>query len=273
MGRYLPRLGGGGVINGRDQSGCAVACLLPTRKLEMRRAQTVGAGGCGVVTMRKNRLRESLCLAVLTAVMCTPLVGAAEYDEMFCSGDEVADAIDELECAADGVYLSPEVAADEISYRCGDADSERACRTCFKKAGAKLQKAFKAVAKAGLIDRSVARRLKATLAEASDDTCTGLDEEEPLPDDPEDTPDQSPDEPTPPAPPTPPFEVPAPETPAPDDAPWSPAPPSEPGESPEPDLTPPPMPTWDSSFSNPWPPELPPELDPEDYVMPPPRYP
>lgn len=217
--------------------------------------------------MRESRLRKPLCLAVLAAGMCAPLVVTAQEDDMFCSGDEVADAIDELECSADGVYLSPEAAADEISYRCSDADSERACRICFKKAGVKLQKAFKAVAKAGLIDRSVARRLRSTLARVSEETCTGLDEEEPLPDDPEDAPEPSPDEPAPP------HDGPTPGTPVPDDTPSAPEPPSGPGEFPDPDLTPPPMPTWDSSFSNPWTPEPPAELDPEDHVMPPPRYP
>ncbi len=200
MARQLP---GSGVLVGPK---CLVSGWL-VRGLGLARGEcgeqqhTEGASRHGVVIMSKGPLHERFFLVVMLSLVCTPIVAAAQSDEMFCSGDEVAEALDELECASDGVYLSPETLADEISYRCGDASSERACRACFNKERAKLQIAFRAVAKVGLIDRSAARRLKATFAHVTEETCTGLDEDQPLPDEAEDSPKSSPKELVPPVPP------------------------------------------------------------------------
>jgi hypothetical protein len=248
--------------------------------------------------MRLSLLKEILCLTlVATTTLWTPTVSAQD-DDIFCSGDDIAEALDGLECSADGVYLSPEVAADEASYRCGEAASERACRTCFNKTRAKLQVAFRALSKAGLLDRSAVKRLRSTFAQVSEEICAGLDEE-PSPDDQyEDTPAPSPGMPESPQPPL--DDQPA-QTPMPENTPWIPEAPSGPGDCPgqwtpppsppmpspgfgsptpsfpepeltpppmptlepwvpEPELTPPPMPTWDPGFSQPWFPE--PELTP-----------
>jgi hypothetical protein len=132
----------------------------------------------------------------LLGILCAANLGisSAASAQETCSLDEVATALDALDCIPDGVYLSVETAVDSIVDRCGDAETVSTCRRCFRRAASRLHPAFKALARAGLFDRSLATGLRAALRAAEDDTCLALDAPPP--------PD-SPDENLPPTLPTP----------------------------------------------------------------------
>lgn len=136
-------------------------------------------------------LRFTLALAAMLGFAETPEVKAQEI----CSAAAVSDALDQLSCEADGAYVSPETAAEAISDRCIDAETERACRRCFRRSQGKLKSAFRALARIDLLDRSIIPRLREQLAVTAEDVCSGIDEELP-PEDNEDFPPTNPEDPT-----------------------------------------------------------------------------
>lgn len=88
-----------------------------------------------------------------------------------CSLDDVSDALNQLPCVADGVYLSPDSAANAVADICFDADSEEGCHQCFNRGRRKLLLGFKAIAKIGMIGRKSISDLRNALDNAEDNTC------------------------------------------------------------------------------------------------------
>ena len=99
-----------------------------------------------------------------------------------CSLDDVSNALNQLPCVADGVYLSPDSAANAVADICFDADSEEGCHQCFNRGRRKLLLGFKAIAKIGMIDRKSISDLRNALDNAEDNTCYYDDYEDYLPD-------------------------------------------------------------------------------------------
>ena len=88
-----------------------------------------------------------------------------------CSLDDVSNALNQLPCVADGVYLSPDSAANAVANICFDADSEEGCHQCFNRGRRKLLLGFKAIAKIGMIGRKSISDLRNALDKAEDNTC------------------------------------------------------------------------------------------------------
>ena len=99
-----------------------------------------------------------------------------------CSLDDVSNALNQLPCVADGVYLSPDSAANAVADICFDADSEEGCHQCFNRGRRKLLLGFKAIAKIGMIDRKSISDLRNALDNAEDNTCYYDDYEDYSPD-------------------------------------------------------------------------------------------
>jgi len=131
-----------------------------------------------------NLCREFYRRLFVAAVVC--LIGGAPsafaQDDPFCSASEVSDALDQLACVADGAYLSPESGADAAADRCGDAPTEGACRSCFRKVRAKLQVALRQLIRLDMVERAIMPRLKASLAQSADDICSDIGVEPPFDD-------------------------------------------------------------------------------------------
>jgi len=158
----------------------------------------------------------SLPLAsVLTLLVATPLSAAQADNRNICSPEQVENELDQLDCFADGVYLSAESAAQRIAEICSDAFSERTCRKCFAKGGFKMAGVFRTLIRLDMLDSSQLMNLRSALDVYEEDVC-GSDGNYP-PHDPSPTP---PTQPTPPPidtpAPTPPVTPSPTETPAPD---------------------------------------------------------
>ena len=147
-----------------------------------------------------------LLLRLSTLLLCCSALsvsGAAAQDS--CSLDEVESALADLDCDADGTYISPQAAADMVSDQCADKSTEQACRACFRRASARIVTSFKGLARAGFFDRQIVSEVKGALRDARDETCSFA-----VPEDPNEPPATEPTpEPTPePAPTAPPVEEP-----------------------------------------------------------------
>lgn len=88
-----------------------------------------------------------------------------------CTVEEVDDALNQLSCFADGVYIAPDAIATSVSEICYDEYSEEACQACFSRARRKLIPGLKALAKLRLISRDFALSVKDALEFAEDETC------------------------------------------------------------------------------------------------------
>lgn len=162
--------------------------------------------------MKKAHITVPLVSALTLAVAISPSPALAATGDI-CSPEQVEEAIDQLDCYADGVYLSAESAAQRIAEICSDAFSERSCRRCFAKGGFKMAGVFRTLIRLDMLDSRQLTNLKSALDVYEDDVC-GSDEGEP-PGDPSPTP---PPQPTPPETTTP--EPTPPMTPAPPDTPF-----------------------------------------------------
>ena len=108
----------------------------------------------------------SLSPAVVEGVLMTD---AAAQDA--CTVQDVDEALNQLSCFADGVYLAPQGIADAVSELCYDEYSEEACRACFRGARRKLFPGLKGLGRLGLISRDFAFALRDDLDFAEDETC------------------------------------------------------------------------------------------------------
>jgi hypothetical protein len=120
--------------------------------------------------MKRNFCRILLSAACLATATANPGTAVAQEDLM-CAPEEIETALGDLECVAEGIFLSAESALDAIAERCEDAPSEKACRKCFRKVHGRLNSALKALGKLGLLERSVMRTIKESLAERAEETC------------------------------------------------------------------------------------------------------
>lgn len=109
--------------------------------------------------------------AVIALALIVDLTMIEAKAQETCSLDDVSDALNQLPCFADGVYLSPDSAANAVANICYDADSEEGCRQCFNRGRRKLLLGFKAIAKIGMIGRKSISDLRNALDNAEDNTC------------------------------------------------------------------------------------------------------
>lgn len=88
-----------------------------------------------------------------------------------CSVDEVSQAINQLDCYADGVYFAPESLATAVADLCYDEYSDYACEACFARARRKLFPVMKTLAKLDLISRGSLGDFRQALDEAEAEVC------------------------------------------------------------------------------------------------------
>lgn len=120
--------------------------------------------------MRKISPRCSILL-VAALFALSSLREAQAQGEPICSPEEVQNAIDQLECVADGVYLSPETAARAVGQVCARSLTRRGCRRCFLVSGRKLFPAFNTLIHLEMLDRGQLRNLRSALAVEMRDVC------------------------------------------------------------------------------------------------------
>lgn len=118
--------------------------------------------------MKYRAFMFSLAVSITPALAIAPQTAAAQDA---CSVEDVDDALNQLSCFADGVYLAPDAIAESVSQICYDEYSEDACRACFSRARRKLYPAFKGLGRLGLISREFASNVRDAIDFAEDDTC------------------------------------------------------------------------------------------------------
>jgi hypothetical protein len=134
--------------------------------------------------MEKTHMRRTVAqlfltlLTILGVTLVTPLVTLAQED-FICSADQIESALDDLECIADGAFISTESAVTAIVERCSDLPTERACRRCFKRAQSKLVPALKTLSKLSLVERGIVGAIKASLGDEVEAACSETEDELP----------------------------------------------------------------------------------------------
>lgn len=118
--------------------------------------------------MKYRAFMFSLAVSITPALAIAPQTAAAQDA---CSVEDVDDALNQLSCFADGVYLAPSAVADSVSQICYDEFSEDACRSCFSRARRKLYPAFKGLGRLGIISREFASNVRDAIDFAEDETC------------------------------------------------------------------------------------------------------
>lgn len=111
------------------------------------------------------------------AVTLSPHISVAQ-DDFVCAPEEIEEALSDLECIAEGVFLSAESAVDALAERCSAAPSEKVCRKCLRKAQSRLNTALKSLRKLGLMDGAFIGAVKELISERAEDICNPEEEEE-----------------------------------------------------------------------------------------------
>lgn len=129
--------------------------------------------------MRRNSRYAALVIAGLVVLCAAPAARAQNGGT--CSPEEVQNALDQLDCIADGIYLSPETAARAVGNLCSQSLTKRSCRRCFLKSGKRLFPAFRTLIDLDMLDPQQLRNLRSVLYIEMQAVCEAIGSPSPTP--------------------------------------------------------------------------------------------
>lgn len=88
-----------------------------------------------------------------------------------CSLEQISEALNQLDCAVSGAFVSPASLVNTITTACEPTEDEESCHACFRKSGGKVGPALKALAKVKVFPKSALSEFRIALVTAEETTC------------------------------------------------------------------------------------------------------
>lgn len=117
-------------------------------------------------------------LSLLAILTLAPLPAMAQSDQQ-CSLKTITQALNNLGCVVPGAYIAADSVVASITDTCAPTADAETCHACFRKGGAKVGPALKALVKAKMLKRSTLSQFKIALVTAEEETCVPKESEEP----------------------------------------------------------------------------------------------
>ncbi len=133
----------------------------------------------------RNLLITALSATTSLAFFPNPALG---QDAPQCTLEQISEALNQLDCAVSGAFISPASLVKTITTSCEPTADEETCHACFRKSGAKIGPALKALTKAKVFPKSAISEFRIALVTADETTCAAKGQPE---DDHEDSQDDS----------------------------------------------------------------------------------
>jgi hypothetical protein len=119
--------------------------------------------------MIRNFLITVLSATTSLAFFPNPALG---QDASQCSLEQISEALNQLDCAVSGAFVSPESLVKTITTACEPTADEETCHACFRKSGGKLGPALKALSKVKVFPKAALSQFRVALVTAEEATCS-----------------------------------------------------------------------------------------------------
>lgn len=104
-----------------------------------------------------------------------------------CTLEQISEALNQLDCAVSGAFVSPASLVKTITTACEPTADEEACHSCFRKSGGKVGPALKALAKVKVFPKTALSEFRIALVTAEETTCASKEQPADSGDDSEDS--------------------------------------------------------------------------------------
>lgn len=116
----------------------------------------------------RNLLITVLSATTSLAFFPNPALG---QDAPQCTLEQISEALNQLDCAVSGAFVSPASLVKTITTACEPTAGEETCHACFRKSGGKVGPALKALAKVKVFPKSALSEFRIALVTAEETTC------------------------------------------------------------------------------------------------------
>ena len=117
-------------------------------------------------------------LSLLATLTLAPLPAMGQSDQQ-CSLKTITQTLNNLGCVVTGAYIAADSVVASITDTCAPTADAETCHACFRKGGAKVGPALKALVKAKMLKRTTLSQFKIALVTAEEETCAPKETEEP----------------------------------------------------------------------------------------------
>lgn len=132
---------------------------------------------------------RNLLIATLSAgfSLATLPTAALAQDAPQCTLEQISEALNQLDCAVSGAFVSPASLVKTITTACEQTAQEETCHACFRRSGGKIGPALKALAKVKVFPKSSLSEFRVALVTAEETTCAAKEQPEDSRDDTDDS--------------------------------------------------------------------------------------